>query len=361
MIAYIILFICIGAIFLIPKQYFKKYGLVLLMVTFAIFFGIRDNLAVDDLNYIYIFSTFSKSLENVNVYYQNVEMIFKVICRIFGFIHLNYKAVFLLYSSLTFTFLGLFLKKLELSKKELSIFVMFFLGMAFFTYMTVMRQFLAIAIALYGMVLFSEKKYKPSIIWILVSVLFHNSTIVVLFILPIFMDKVKIDYRIKIAIPIFALILGETGIINDIIKLIAQNLKYGAYVLDEEGKAFAGSGITHYFYLAVYIIQCIMMKNKQESKNAFLEKGQFIYFTTFFATINSGYAIRVSYIFLIFLCLLFVTFIKEINTKKLKLLAEIFIYIILIVLIVKNIVSLQNSKFMSNNFSLDFFTENKIE
>ena len=361
MLAYIILFICIGAIFLIPKKHFEKCGLILLMITFSIFFGIRDNLAVDDINYINIFSTFSNSLENINVYYPNIEMIFKVICRIIGFLHLNYKAVFLLYSSLSFTFLGLFLKKLNLSKKELSLFIMFFLGMAFFTYMTVMRQFLAITIALYGMALFNEKKYKSSIALILISALFHNSTIIVLFILPIFIDKFKIDYRIKIAIPILIMILGETGIINNIINLIASNLKYDQYALDEGQKAFDGSGITHYFLLAIYIIQCILLRNNKEQKYVFLEKGQFLYFITYFATINSGFAIRVSYIFLIFLCLIFVTFIKEINIKKLKVCSMIFIYTFLTVLIVKNLYTLQDSKFMSNNFSVDFFTENKIE
>ena len=361
MLAYIILFICIGAIFLIPKKYFEKFGLILLMITFSIFFGIRDNLAVDDLNYIYIFSTFSKTLENINVYYPNIEIIFKVICRIIGFFHLNYKAVFLLYSSLSFTFLGLFLKKLNLTKKELFIFIMFFFVIAFFTYMTVMRQFLAITIALYGIVLFNEKKYKTSIALILVSALFHNSTIIILFVLPIFMDKFKIDYRIKIAIPTLMMILCETEIINNIIKLVASNLKYEQYVLEEGQKAFSGSGITHYFLLAIYIIQCTLLRNNNEQKNKFLEKGQFLYFITYFATINSGYAIRVSYIFLIFLCLIFVTFIKEINIKKLKLCSMIFIYIVLTVLIVKNLLSLQNSKFMSNNFSIDFFTENKIE
>ena len=370
MLAYIILFGCIGIIFLLPKKYYKKCGLILLMVVFAIFFGTRNNVAVDDLNYIKIFYTFSNSLENINGY-PNVELIFKVICRIIGFLHMNYKAVFLLYASLSFTFLGLFLKELNLNKRDLFIFIMFFLGIAFFTYMTVMRQFLAITMALYGLALFNEKKYKRTIALILISVIFHNSTIVVLILLPLFWDKFKIDYKFKIAIPILVMILGETGIINCCIKLVANNLKYGQYVLDEGQKAFAGSGITHYFYLVIYIIQCILFKNNADKKYEFIERGQAIYFIAYFATINSGFAIRVSYLFLIFLCLLFITFIRAINmsqvnirkldTKKIELCTVIFTYVILTVLITKNLITLQGTNFMTNNFSVDFFNEKRIE
>ena len=340
------------------------------MVVFAIFFGTRNNVAVDDLNYIKIFYTFSKSLENINGY-PNVELIFKVICRIIGFLHMNYKAVFLLYSALSFTFLGLFLKKINLSKRNLFIFVMSFLGIAFFTYMTVMRQFLAITMALYGLALFNERKYKRSIALILISALFHNSTIIVLILLPIFIDKFKIDYKLRIAIPILVMILGETGIINYFIKFVASNLKYSQYILEEGQKAFGGSGITHYFYLLVYIVQCILLKNNKNKKYEFIERSQAIYFITYFATINSGYAIRISYLYLIFLCLLFVTFIKAINlskinikkldTKKIEICTIAFTYVILIVLIVKNLITLQGSNFMTNNFSIDFFNENRIE
>ncbi len=195
MISYIILFSLIGLIFIIPKKYFEKYGIVLLMAILAIFFGIRNDVAVDDANYIIIFQRFSKSLEDATLYYTNLEMIFKIICRIVGILHMNYKAVFMLYSALSFTFLGLFLKKMNLTKGEILIFMMTFFAMAFFTYMTIMRQFLAITMALYGMALFLEKKYRTGIVLILISALFHNSTMVMIPLLPVFLNKVKLDYQ----------------------------------------------------------------------------------------------------------------------------------------------------------------------
>ena len=49
--------------------------------------------------------------------------------------------------------------------------------------------------------------------------------------------KVRIDYRIKIAIPVTIMLLGETGILNNIINVISSNLKYGQYALSEAEKA----------------------------------------------------------------------------------------------------------------------------
>lgn len=359
MLAYIILFSCLGITFLIPKKYFDKYGIIILMSILAIFFGTRNNVAVDDLNYITMFARFSKTLEGINIHYPNIEIIMKILCRIVGLLNFNYKGIFLLYSAISFTFLGLFLKKLNLPKLDLLIFIMTFVGLAFFTYMTVMRQFLAISIALYGLSFVKEKKYKKSIILIIIASLFHNSAIIMLLLMPFFMDKVKLDYKIKIISLIVTFILGATGILNSIIAAIASILKYKHYATQQVQQVFGGVGIIHYLLFAIYVMQCWLEKENKNTEDIFLEKGQFVYLFIFFATVNSGFAIRVSYLYLIFICLLFVTFIRKINIEKIKRIGVIVICLMLIAIISKNLIDLKDSNFMSNNFSIDYFNKSR--
>lgn len=366
MLAYIILFCILMLVFLIPQKYFQKYGLVLIMIVFAIFFGIRNNIALDDDNYIEIFSIFSKTLENAITSCPNIEITFKIICRILGILHLNYKSLFLVYSCISFTFLGLFLKKLELDrkKKELLIFTIAFLAVPFFIYMTVMRQFLAITMSLYGMAIVAiDKKYAKGIIFIVISALFHNSTIIALLILPFLVGKFKIDYRIEIALLIIITLLGETGLINSFVFQIFSNSKYSAYLAESTQQISLGSGITHYVFLAIYIIQLIIINrrgDKEDMRDKFLYRGEFVYLFLFFATVNSGFAIRLSYIYLIFLCLLFVEITKKIKDEKIILVTNMLIFIMCLAIIGKNLFEKRNSKFMTNDFSVDFFNQQDI-
>lgn len=361
MITYFILLIAIGSVFFIPKKYFEKYGVFFIVFLFAILFATRNNVAIDDVSYIKIFNRFSKTLEEMTTHYPNVEIPLKLICAFLGLLHFNYKGLFLVYALLSYLFLGLFLHKMKLTKAETFLFTITFFAMAFFTYMTTMRQFLAITIALYGLALLNEKKYGQAIAFMLIAVFYHNSTIVMLLLAPVFFNKVKINDKVKILLPLVMLILGQSGVLNQILVWVFslfKNIKYEAYVINESTQIYHGSGLTHYLLFIVYVIQCFLNKNKEE--NAFLTKGIMLYFVLFYMTVNSGFAIRVSYLYLVFLCFLFILFLRQIEPIKNKKIAFYVSCFILVILTSKTFFSLQGTNFMKNDFSIDYFNTEKI-
>lgn len=358
--AYIILSICIIMVFVIcPKKYINKYGLPICMIVFALFFGCRNVVAVDDKAYIDIFNAFSNNLINVTKRYKNIEISYKLLCGFFGILGFNFKAIFLFYSITSYTFLYLFLKKMELKKEELLIFLMTFFAIGFFVYMTVMRQFLAISISLYALTFLKEKKYKICVIYILIASAFHIFSLIMLIFIPIFNDeKIKVNVKIKIILPIIALLIGKLGIANSIINLVASISKYSIYTSENTNNAFGGSGILHYIWLTIYELQFLFKNYNKSTYYEMLERGQMIYLTIFFITINSGFALRISYLFLIFMCFIFITLLYRVKSKSNK---YSIIYLVLISLLLFDIytvnqqINSSRGNFGSNDFSINIF------
>lgn len=359
--AYIILGICILIVFIFcPKKNINKYGLPICMIILALFFGCRNIVAVDDKAYIEIFNAFLNNFKNVGNRYTNIEMSYKLLCGFFGILDFNYKAVFLFYAIVSYTFLYLFLKKMNLKKEELLIFIMAFLAIGFFTYMTVMRQFLATTIALYAMTFLKEKKYLKCIVYILIASVFHYSALIMLAFIPIICSD-KINIYVKIILPLLAIIIGKFGIFDIICNLILRNTRYSSYVVNESNNFYGGNGLLNYIWLLIYLMQFLFRTNNKNNEYIdILEKGQMIYFVIFFFTINSGYALRLTYYFLIFVCFLFITFMYRVNSKSNRLLI---VFVIIISLLAFNIFNINNvinsdkGNFGSNDFSIDFITK----
>lgn len=365
--AYIILIIAILLVFIIvPKNKFTKIGLPMLFVILAVFYGIRNNIGNDDQAYIWMYQRFSKSLEGLTTAFSNIEIGYKLLSRMVGVIfNTNFKGFFLICSVISHIFLYKFVKKLELSKSEMFMFILVYLGMIFITYLIIMRQFLSIAISMYALYLFKEKKYKTSLMFMVFASIFHISALITLVVFPIFSEKVKINKKFLVLIPIISFILGMSGIANNLINFAASITKYGVYAQGEMGKAFEGSGITHYFFILLYLAQFFIHKIKfiqdkpEEVSNSvtdFIKKGEMVYLSVFFLTINSGFALRVSYIYLIFLPLIVITFIRNITNEKYRKVAYILLCIVFGILIYKGlIIGTQGSILSSNDFSLDFW------
>ena len=349
---YVLILAVIGIIFLIiPKDNFNKIGIPLILICFTLLFGLRNNLGLDDNTYM---ENFNLANDRGNLY---IDQSYIDISRIMYKLHMNYKSVFLLYSIFTFLFMYIIVKKIKLDKKYMFIYVFSFICFCFFPYLTVMRQFLATMIWIYSILLLKEKKFIRSICLYLVAGYIHNSAFLLIIIMPLFFNKIEISKKIKIVLPILALVMSNTGILRIILIKLAEigNISYVNYLLVESSNNLTNSGLLVYLMFLIYLFQCIL-KTEENDMDKLLEKGEMLFFTTFFITTSLGFVRRVSYYFMFFECFVFITFIKKVsNAKNRNTLIIIFLILqfAFIAYGMTNIVKKYDLSF--NNFSINIF------
>ena len=350
--AYIYLCISIVIVFIIIRNdKFEKIGIPLVLLFLTLFFGLRDNLAIDDNSYINIFN----NIRLGNPVY--VEKTFVIICKITNdLFHMNYKFVFLLYAVLSFLFIYLIIRKIKLKKYEFWIFILSFIAFCFTPYLNAMRQFLACTMFIYGMFLLNEKKYIKTALIIIFAGLIHNASYILIVFIPLFIDKVNISNKFKIIIPLFAIILGYTRSIKVILTVIFQkfNISYASYITNASDTSLTNSGLLIYLLYFIYIFQFFFKQNDKEKFENLIEKGEMLFFVTFFVTQGLGFARRVSYFFMLFECFVFISLLKRAKETKNKTNLTIVITIALISFIVYGMLR-SNANMSFNNFSLDFW------
>lgn len=407
MVMYIeIIAIVLLAIFL-DEEKFKKYGIPIIFISLILIGGLRNCLGLDDINYIEVYNNISAGNLSAT---RNMERIYIYISRFLSMLGFNYKALFLLYSSLTFFFIYIALKKLELKKNEYVLFLLSYLAFNFFPFLTTMRQALAMSIVFLAAVLCYKNKIIKSIILVIIAGFFHNSAWLTLPLILLFSTKIRIDKRIKILIPIACFIVSRTNIVFFIIEKINDilNLGYDTYILDIKETGFIKTGLLTTFMFLLYIIQCFINNitkfkteinsitnnsqniddNKEKifnqkiivaynklidymkrwinlndiimdnEKDEFFEKGTLLFFTTFILTYQLGFIARFTYYFIIyenFILLNIISKLKECKSKK----VIIAIAIILLVLLDIYIINTANlaGDLSFSNFSFNILGE----
>lgn len=350
--AYITLCVSIIVVFIIIQgKNFKKVGIPLVLIFLALFFGLRDNLAIDDTSYMNIF----KDVQLGNPVY--IEQTFVIICKIVNNIfNMNYKLVFLLYAVLSFLFVYLIIKKLDIKKYEFWIFILSFIAFCFIPYLNAMRQFLASTIFIYSMLLFNEKKYLKTALLIIFAGLIHNSAYILIIFIPLFNNKMNISNKLKIAIPFLAIILGNTSIVETILTFVFQklNISYIGYVTNASDTSLTNSGLLIYLLYFVYTIQYFFKVKSDDEYENFIEKGEMLFFVTFFITQGLGFTRRVSYFFMIFESFIFITLLRRTDNTKNKTNLIVLITIAIISFIAYGM-SNSTLDMSFENFSLNFW------
>lgn len=350
--AYIILLISIVIIFIILKgEAFNKFGIPAILICLTLFFGLRNKLAMDDVSYMEIFKNVTLNNE---VY---VEKSFILICKItHSLLNMNYKFVFFVYAMTSFIFVYLIIKKLEIKKSEFWIFILSFIAFCFVPYLTAMRQFLAGVVFIFALTLFKEKKYIKTIILMIIAGLIHNSAYILIIFLPIFSEKVKINDKIKAILPLVAIVLANTNIISNILIFILQKMDivYLNYVTNVGDASLTNSGLLIYLLYIIYVIQFLFKKYEEGKYDDIIEKGEMLFFVTFFSTKNLGFAGRISYFFMLFECFLFIALLKRTEESKNKM--NLIVIITILIISLNMYQMLNNTLDMSiDNFSLNFW------
>lgn len=171
-------------------------ALIFLILSFLIMFipaAIRDiSVGSDTVTYVSMFY----GINDRPFLYENYEPLYVALNRFVGFVGLGYRGMLIIFSFLTYLFVFL-----SVPRKYLYIVVPMYILIAYPYSMSMLRQALAITIAMYALRLFLNKMYIKTIIWLFISAGFHKSGIVYLpLFLFFFLFKVKTKYIIPIAI-----------------------------------------------------------------------------------------------------------------------------------------------------------------
>lgn len=317
---------------------------IIIFILLTLVYGCRNYGGVDDRAYI---QAFYDSIQGNQVY--GIEASYLIISKLVGAIGFNYKAVFLLYAIVAFRFLYLVYKEICCDNRDWMVGVLGFFTFAFIPTITVMRQFTATAMVMYALILFMKKKYKKSIICIMIASLIHVSALIAILIMPIL--KIRISNIAKVSIVISSVIMGYFNLLPLILSKILVFIpdKYLGYL--KQSSKFE-LGLLILILVVIYIGQFFLSFLKREkitlqSDIDFLEKGQMLYFTFYFISLSNGWMNRMSISFLLFMPFLFKTFIYRFNKKEDKRLLYSICCMAYIGLYIFQLVQLNNSTNMN--------------
>ncbi|EPD52347.1 hypothetical protein HMPREF1210_01700 [Paenisporosarcina sp. HGH0030] len=337
----------ITAFLLLLKKQKSKINIIIIFILFTLVYGSRNYGGVDDVTYI---SAFNNVLSGVEVY--GLEDSFLLISKFFGVLGLNYKAVFLFYASISFTFMYFSYIELCKTKRDWIIAILGFFVFSFIPTITVMRQFAAAAIITYALILKLKGKNKLSLIFIGFASLFHLGSVIGFIIFPLL--SIKLKASTKAIVPIICLAIGYFGYFNNILKSFMYLIpnKYLGY-LDNFTNTEPHIGILHLILIIIYLFQFMLTtinkSNESPDKTIdFLERTQMVYFSIYFITLSNGWMNRLSIYFILFLPFIFTTFTSRFSLSRDKDLLYALCYGALVILFLYQIINLPNSVNMSD-------------
>lgn len=357
MVAYIGILIILLLEVILDKANFKKYGIPIVLILLMMICGLRNNLGLDDSIYISIFN----NIKNGNMSgIRHVEWTYVILSKIVIYMKFNYKMLFFIYSFFTFFILYKCIRKLNLNKYQFTMFILFYIGICFFSFLTTMRQTLAIHMVFLAAILMKENKKIRSIILVIVAGCFHNTAWGILPIIIFFYSKININNKIKIIIPISCMVIGETQIPLKIASIVNKllHLGYDSYLISGNNEKFVNSGILVIAIFIAYIFQ-VFLNNKEVLKDSpnydFWQKGQMLFFSIFFITKNLGFTRRLAYYFMPYESFILIYILSRIRNKEQKTAVYVFIIIMLLLFdlyIIQNVNLAGSLNF--NNFTMNF-------
>lgn len=344
------LFLIIIYLIFDEKKY-CKYGIVFSLILIFSLFAFRNIVGVDDNNYKLYFDLISAGYDKKFFDISGVEYSYYIICKILSFFKLNYKSIFFVYSSISFTFIFKTLKKFSLNKEQYLTLFLSFLAFSLIPFITVMRQFTATSIAIYAI---CDKKINiKNIILIILASLFHGSAVVFLPIL--FLENIKcFNNKISyIFLPLFAYFLNFSGIFYALIKVILKGTSYYRYVLEIDQTTFGGSGIVVLLMFICYLINLLFFeKDENNEKVKLILFLQMIFFSLYFLCSGMGVIGRLYYYFIFFEPLSLILISKNVK-KNNNLMYYLASFVFVLLIFYQVIIDLD--RFSLLNYSINFW------
>ena len=210
------------------KHFDFMFASFLIMATFL---GLRNGIGLDDEMYS---RTFQEIYSNGSPW-RDIEVSYTWISKIVQLLGGTVQLVFLIYAIITCFFLYLSIKKLVKNENRW-IFWGIFLSLMFLTSITLMRQFAAGSLLLYGYCCWRENKRKITIVLLILAGIFHTSAF--LAIPYYFLSKYtnKINKNIKIIVLVLCYIMQYIPVTDVLVNIVGtipglSNFYYMKYYL----------------------------------------------------------------------------------------------------------------------------------
>lgn len=207
---------------------------------------------------------------NIEYYCLKKEYLFYYIVVLFNSIGIEGQALFYIFYFINFIFLFLILKRLDL--KVIFIFLLLYICFSniFNNQLNMLRQATAIHICTYSGILYSEKKYKSTSFWIIVSSLIHISSLC-MFSLFLFrkLKEIKIIHlKIILIISTIGMFFASSNIFSKISSLLP--IYYQSYLEREPTDSSIMTLFTKLIYIPLFWMSCnINFNNSTNTKILF--------------------------------------------------------------------------------------------
>lgn len=298
-----------------------KFFLLISFVQLALILCLRKTtVGIDSLNYSIIFQNIIYGGNGGGIEFGSV-----LLMQAISLFSKSYTALFSVFAILTLFFFYRFIYK---NSEDVYLSVAILAGMMFYFQMfNIMRQSLAMAIAIQAVAPLLKKQWIKASIIILIASSFHTTALIFLVILLLYKIHIIIDLKylgVVILVNLFLLILG-----NRLVILLTNTLfnKYEGYL----SSSFSGEGniLNPIFYLLVLVAVCLISENKEDiKKHLFINM---LSVSTFLFTISTDFHIvnRLPYYFSASTMIIIPSMVKSIKDKRLKMAVEISCYAVI--------------------------------
>ncbi|MDY5181289.1 EpsG family protein [Butyribacter sp.] len=243
--------------YILKRKIKSNYYIVLVAAVCATIMMCKGSIGTDTNMYISVYENGIDSLHR----WVEFEWGFQALLIAFRSIGLPYQAFFFTISFITMIFIFLAIKN---ERDNVNVFISTFLIMVDFYFLSwnIIRQTLAMAVAIYAMCIYLDGKYKKGIFFIIVASLFHTSAIVCLAVLVckyIFENK-KYKWFLLVSVIIAIFLISNRDILGKIVFLITKKDYYASYFTrdaETDGNLFT-------FYLKCFpilLISILGMRN----------------------------------------------------------------------------------------------------
>lgn len=320
----LLLWLTVGYVKRVPIKLYIFVPLLLM----GLIIGLRYQTGRDLDNYELMF-TYAVNRETE--YYYGAEISYIFLCQLFDLFHLNFQALVLAYSLVSFTFIYKGLCVLQTDKKEFAGFICTFYALGFSTFFILMRQFLSASIIFYAFSRYGLKQARQewpacSILLVMAS-LIHRGAIVMIPLFFLFQSRLFKRDIVK-GLGVFSAILaGSSSFVFYLIKMIVRYLPQYEYYLNKENFGVGRISKVILLLTVLYLlILCLNRKYQNKQKNfEIINRGICFGLMIYYCTLPLGWFHRSYWYVTLFLYFIPSSLLSFCNLKK----ATAFIYVCL--------------------------------
>lgn len=330
------------------KNYkFKKGFVFLSFILLVITSGFRE---LDLGNDTQVYCNFFDRVKNINISILSIKTSFEI-----GFVLFTYllsriattRIFILCISTITLFFI---IKSIYDNSNNIYMSIFLFLGLRFFfESMNVLREFIAIALIMYGFKYVRKKCFFKYFMVVICAVLFHFSAIIAIAIYPIYNMKKGKKTKIILGIATIAITVLIEPLCDTLIKFIP---KYSIYISRINSFEIYNILKTLFYFLIYYIV--MLERKKQHSEE--LEKfGNLIFLMLCINLLSVKMNIieRVAHYINILIVIVIPNVISGMSNKKKRITVKIIVYLMVFIYTIA-LIYLRPEWFNISNFSLDF-------